>query len=376
MTARPRPFIGFLLGTLLGLIVMCLLWLTGILPPDRLPLFGILAVTIAGVSALCIQRVSSAKGASIAVAVIAALSAGVALTGIAEEVNGGSLSQGCTFEVTTSGGETTTPGNTFAALPLDAVPGETLTWQGTTGDVPMGDSASAGLVIGGWTIVLWNGTDINTDDAVEWGGTLAVDDLLTEFQDASGLELTGTFHVSGSIASGASECTGQGYVRVSPDGAFSTTLLIALWIALAIVIIAIIVVAVLVRRSFTAAARVEGAPVGSTSGLAGSEPDSVSRATVPDNRHDGDAEQGTDVPETSTSARDTSTAHGHAAGPEAPAGETAGSPDADAHPVPAEQQEPAQDSEGSREMSDVESSHDGPDSGESRSGDDDEGRQQ
>ncbi|WP_062072071.1 hypothetical protein [Demequina sediminicola] len=249
--SHPRPVLGTVLGVLLGLTGMFLLWLLGVLPPDRLPLFGVLAVAIAVTGALSIQRLSAAKGAAVAIGVIAALCAGVAATGIPETVSGGALSDGCTLEVTSTSGAVVTPADTSATDPLDVARGEVLPWHGETADVPLGQRASAALVVGGWSFTLWNGSDINSDDTVIWEGDLDVSQLLDDVKDASGLELTGTFHVGGVIASDATSCEGDGYVRVAPEGPFSTALLIGVWVLLVAVVGGIVAMTVAVRRSFS-----------------------------------------------------------------------------------------------------------------------------
>lgn len=256
--ARPHPVVGVFLGLLLGLGVVSLLWVTGALPPDRLVLFGILALALALASWAAIQKWSASKPGAITATVLVSVLAGVALTGIPEFTRGGSLSDGCTFSVTASDGTTVTPADTSATAPFDVAPGDMIPWSGDTDGVPLGESATAGLVIGGFTLPLWNGTDINTDETATWGGTVDVAALLDDVTGSSGIELTGTFHVSGGLSAGNAECTGDGYVRVAPAGAFATGLLWGLWIITLLAFAGLVWVAVAVRKSFATEADDDG----------------------------------------------------------------------------------------------------------------------
>ncbi|GIG55534.1 hypothetical protein [Demequina activiva] len=250
--ARPRPWTGALLGLLLGVVATGLLWLTGVIPPDRLSLFGILAVCIVGAMALTTQRLSAARGGGITVIVIASLLGGVALTGIPEFVSGGALSERCTFQGTSSQeADPVSPADTSALDPFDVTTTDTVEWMGTVPETATEAAVDVGLEVGGFTIPLYSTTYASPSGSTDWGGTVDVASALAEFKDQYAFDLTGTYHFSAQIEGEGDGCTGAGYARVLAPSAFGGVMLAVLWALLAVLLVAIIVVAVVVRRSIS-----------------------------------------------------------------------------------------------------------------------------
>ena len=131
--ARPRPWLGAILGLLLGVVTVGLLWLLGVVPPDRLVLFGLLSLSIGLVMAVTTQRLSAARGSTITVVVIASLLGGVALTGIPEMTRGGYLDGPCTLEGTSSlEPDAVAVPDTSALSPFDVSRTDVVQWSGTS----------------------------------------------------------------------------------------------------------------------------------------------------------------------------------------------------------------------------------------------------
>lgn len=253
MSPRPKPLIGALLGVLLGAIVMCLVWILGIAPPDRLPLFAILAASIALTATLTTLSPRHALGRYVTAMVVAALCAGVALTGIGEFTGTGSLTRGCTVEATSSlEPDPRVPADTSATDPFDVTTTDTVVWSAAT-DTELDDARpSLDLMVGGFAIPLWNGQDAYSGE-LSLTGEDSVEAREQTVRDEAGVTLTGTFHFAGTLAGVTGGCEMDAYLRVANEGAFVGTLAIGLWVALAVVVILIGVVVLTVVRSLAAA---------------------------------------------------------------------------------------------------------------------------
>ncbi|WP_297081207.1 hypothetical protein [uncultured Demequina sp.] len=252
--ARPKPLVGALLGLLLGLVVVALLWITGVLPPDRLPLFGIVALSIFVVGWILTQRMSLVRAKFIIVVIISATLGGVALTGIPEFMGGGSLSDGCHLDASSSLEPAQIgPEDTAAMNPFDVTTTDTISWNSSSDAVLTDWNAGLYVVVGGFDIPLWSGEHENSGEAQEWAGDEAVEPHIDSVQNRTGIVVTGTYHVHGSLTADGGDCDMQAYVRVAPASAFDGILLAALWALLVVIIIVIIIVAVGVRRSIKAA---------------------------------------------------------------------------------------------------------------------------
>src|SRR5680860_1260586 len=134
MEAKPRPLLGSLLGLLLGIVVVALLWQLGVVPPDQLVLFGVLAVTVFMVTSILTQRVELVRKRFVLVTVLCGLMAGVAIAGIPDMIAGGSISDGCFAEGTSSLGSKT-PDSTSLADPFDMKRTDSVAWTGESVDV-------------------------------------------------------------------------------------------------------------------------------------------------------------------------------------------------------------------------------------------------
>lgn len=261
MEAKPRPLIGALLGATTGLVVVVLLAVLGVAPPDQLVLFGIVGVLTFLVAWMLTQRVALARTRFIVVAVIAALLTGFGLAGIPQFAGGGSIDGGCTAQGSSSlEPPWVTPEGTSAMNPFDVAPDDTVAWEATSGGAVITDWTSAfGVNIGGFFVEFWSGESENADEDTEWSGEEDVASIVNDVEGASGIAVSGVVLLQGSFSGEGGECSGAAYVRVAPESAFAGWVLTTLWIMLAILVILIIVMIIVVRRSISAA---DKAPVG------------------------------------------------------------------------------------------------------------------
>ncbi len=261
MEAKPRPLIGALLGATTGLVVVVLLAVLGVVPPDQLVLFGIVGVLTFVVAWMLTQRVALARTRFIVVAVIAALLTGFGLAGIPQFAGGGSIEGGCTAQGTSSlEPPWVTPEGTSAMNPFDVAPDDTVGWEATSGGAVITDWTSAfGVNVGGFFVEFWRGESENADEDTEWSGEEDVASIVNDVEGASGITVSGVVLLQGSFSGDGGECSGAAYVRVAPESAFDGWVLTTLWIVLAILVILIIVMIIVVRRSISAA---DKAPVG------------------------------------------------------------------------------------------------------------------
>lgn len=255
MQPQPKPVTGAIFGFLFGVVIVALLWQLGLVPPDRLVVFGIVAiVTMVSTFALT-QRVSLVRKRFVVVVVFAALLGGVALTGIPEFVSGGSLSSGCTIEASSSLNDTTSLADTSATSPFRAELTDDVPWTFSTGTVVTTGASAAGLMVAGFEIPTITGTLENPAGIQEISGSASVQDMQDDLKDASGLALTGIYHVYGYVHAPEGNCEGDGYLLVAPAGAFANPVLIGLWALTAILFVVIVVFAIGVRRSIRASER-------------------------------------------------------------------------------------------------------------------------
>ncbi|WP_084130624.1 hypothetical protein [Demequina sp. NBRC 110055] len=254
-TPRPKPLLGVLLGLLLGVVVSALLWILGVTPPDRLPLFGIVAVSIALTSWLTTLAPRHATGRFATAMVIAALCAGVALTGIPEYTGTGSLSSGCYAQATSSlEPDPRGPGQTSATDPFDVTQDDTVAWSAST-DAELTDARpSAALMLGGFAIPLWNGQDPYSGQ-LDLTGEDSVAAREQVVRDAVGFPLTGPYHFAGDLEGSTGGCEADAYVRVAHAGAFVGTLAITLWALLGLTVVLIAWAMVHTARSLVVSRR-------------------------------------------------------------------------------------------------------------------------
>ncbi|WP_061965387.1 hypothetical protein [Demequina aurantiaca] len=268
MKPQPKPVTGAIFGFLLGIVMVALLWQLGILPPDRLVVFGIVAIVMMVSTFALTQRVSLVRKRFVVVVVFAALFGGVGLTGIPEFVGGGSISDGCTIEASSSLSDTTSPADTSATAPFKAALSDDVPWTMTTSAVVTTGTNAAGLKVAGFEIPTYQGTVDNAAGVEEISGTANVQAVQDQLKDDSGLSLTGVYHVYGYVHAAEGDCDVDGYVLVAPASAFGNSILVGLWVLAAILFIVIVTLAIGVRRSIRTSERLAATtpPTGVSSG--------------------------------------------------------------------------------------------------------------
>lgn len=257
---KPRPWIGFFVGLILGLAVAIIVQQAGWWPLDQLLLFG--ALGIFGLIGILVGVAGRASVRFIVLVVplllaVAAVAYGaVAIPG----ANGkGELNGGC--KVTgVSPLDTTVVTDTSASNPFDVKPDGPLSW---TADSPVAFKDHLWNIyveVGGFKVRIANNDapEPNEGESTHSEGNVAsVSGYVTDVTNRTGNELRGVFIVSGDINGGGS-CDGFGYVRLVDDPFASTLSKLALGLAILMIIILIII---FIRRSYMAAAVVDTAVV-------------------------------------------------------------------------------------------------------------------
>jgi hypothetical protein len=281
MEAKPRPLLGSLLGLLLGIVVVALLWQLGVVPPDQLVVFGVLAVTIFLVTVILTQRIVLVRKRFIMVTVLCGLMAGVAVAGIPDMIAGGSISDGC-FAEGTSSLDSKTPDGTSIADPFDMTRTDSVAWAGESTGVFTDWNSSIGIDVGGFPVEIWSGSSANEDQKQSNSGVEDVAGRLADVEESTGLTFAGIYHVYGTLDANEGGCDMSAYVRLPGEGVFAGTLNMALWGTLAVLIVIILIMAGVVRRSITRAAM----PAAGASGAAAA---AAADAAPPENRAKGSA---------------------------------------------------------------------------------------
>jgi len=275
MIAKPRPLLGSLLGLLLGIVVVALLWQLGVVPPDRVVLFGVLAVTTLLVTVILTQRVALVRKRFVTVAVVCGLMGGFAIAGIPDAVAGGSISDGCSASGTSSI-DSRTPDDTSIADPFDIARTDSVAWTGESTGVFTDWNSAIGIDVGGFPVKIWSGSSANEDRKQSNSGVEDVAGYLADIEDSTGAKLAGTYHVYGKLDAAEGGCTMSAYVRVEGEGAFAGTVNIGLWVALATLIIVILIMSVVVRRSISRSVVAAGPATIATSTSAPTQPQAPS----------------------------------------------------------------------------------------------------
>ncbi len=257
MEAKPRPLLGSLLGLLLGIVVVALLWQLGVVPPDQVVLFGVLAVTVFLATIILTQRVALVRKRFVVVTVLCGLMAGVAVAGIPNMIAGGSISDGC-FADGTSSLDSKTPDTTSIADPFDLTRTDSVAWTGESAGIFTDWNSAIGINVGGFPVKIWSGSSANEDQKQSNSGVEDVAGRLADIEDSTSVTLAGIYHVYGNLKANEGGCDMSAYVRVEGEGAFAGTLNTALWITLGVLIIVILIMSMVVRRSIRSAAVAAG----------------------------------------------------------------------------------------------------------------------
>jgi hypothetical protein len=239
---------------LIGIVVVALLWQLGVVPPDRLVLFGVLAATIALVTIMLTQRAVLVRKRFIVVMALCGLMAGVAVEGIPDAISAGSLSEGCSAEGTSSL-DSKAPDQTSIADPLDVTKTDTLQWNAGSTEPLTNWRGALGMDVGGFQVMIWSASSASEDIPKSLSGSADVASYLGDLDGGTGVALAGMYHLYGSLDADQRTCDMSAYVRVHGEGAFAGTLNVALWIALGSLILVVVVMGGVVRHSITRSAR-------------------------------------------------------------------------------------------------------------------------
>ena len=247
MQRASRPCLGASLGFVTAVFLMALLWQLGVSPPDRLPLFGLIALfTFLGAWATT-PIIADVKRTFVWIAVLCAASGALALAGIPEFVRGGYLTDGCFVEATSSL-DTATPAQTSSRDPFDVTRDDVVEWEAASDGVFTNWDSSLGMRVGGFRVPLWSGSHENSGEAQMWSDVESTDEYVEAIQETTGIRPSGVYHASGFLDADQGSCELSAYVRIQPDHPFDGFLLIALWVLTLAPLVALVTVALRSRR--------------------------------------------------------------------------------------------------------------------------------
>lgn len=243
-----KPFLGSILGILIGVAVAIVLARQGVWPADQITLFflpGILGLL--GLLLLSMGRPSAGNFSLVASLLILVPILTWGALGFGEINQTGVLNGGC--EVTaTSDVDTTNVTDTSRGDPFVIDPDGGLIWAATSPTVFEDYDWEIHVVVGGLPLTVDSGTEANdAGDLVNDGDVSDVG----AYAEERGIDLAlyrGVYEVGGSAAS----CDGFGFVKILGDG-FDTVALIALITAVTLFVI-LLVLTFVGRGSATAVA--------------------------------------------------------------------------------------------------------------------------
>jgi len=225
---RARPWSGLLLG----------MW-----PLDRLllfgfaGLFGLIGILITGWGRESVSGFSSVVPLVLAVAMI-----GWGATGLTQLDEHGELNGGCTVEAQ-SDVDSTIMTDTTRQDPFEVDPEGGLTWSATSPEPITDHTWEIWVDVGGFQIVVADGSDSNADENLENSGDVPdISVYVEEVTSISGQQIRGVVEVGGDIEGDGGACDGFAFVRLTAD--FFDTLISRIAAVLALIsLIALITIA-------------------------------------------------------------------------------------------------------------------------------------
>lgn len=238
--AAGRPILGGALGALAAILVVTILQHGGILPAERLVVFGILGLGIAGGAfALATTHTlrPSPEGRPFAIVqYVAVASLAFGLTGIPAFLGHGELTGGCTLRASSTG-VWTTPGETSPLDPFVIDPDHSVMWQVETPEAFPYWEGDVAVNLGGFTVTLWTQANTNGELVTRWEGTEDAPADLESVRDETGFTLRGVYHVQGRMRAREGWCVADVYVVVPPSTIFSGPILAWSWVGLGAVVV-------------------------------------------------------------------------------------------------------------------------------------------
>ncbi len=288
---RARPWSGLLLGMLLGISLAVILQQAGVWPLDRLllfgfaGLFGLIGILITGWGRESVSGFSSVAPLVLAVAMI-----GWGATGLTQLDEHGQLNGGCTVEAQ-SDVDSTIMTDTTRQDPFEVDPEGGLSWSATSPEPITDHTWQIWVDVGGFQIVIAEGSDSNADQNLENSGDVPdISVYVEEVTSISGQQIRGVVEVGGDIEGDGGACDGFAFVRLTAD--FFDTLISRIAAVLALIsLIALITIAARRTRmadvvpeaaaaSAGAAAASESMDSGSDGGETAVEPETQTDAGV------------------------------------------------------------------------------------------------
>jgi hypothetical protein len=228
---------------LLGISLAVILQQAGVWPLDRLllfgfaGLFGLIGILITGWGRESVSGFSSVVPLVLAVAMI-----GWGATGLTQLDEHGELNGGCTVEAQ-SDVDSTIMTDTTRQDPFEVDPEGGLTWSATSPEPITDHTWEIWVDVGGFQIVVADGSDSNADENLENSGDVPdISVYVEEVTSISGQQIRGVVEVGGDIEGDGGACDGFAFVRLTAD--FFDTLISRIAAVLALIsLIALITIA-------------------------------------------------------------------------------------------------------------------------------------
>jgi hypothetical protein len=228
---------------LLGISLAVILQQAGVWPLDRLllfgfaGLFGLIGILLTGWGRESVSGFSSVVPLVLAVAMI-----GWGATGLTQLDEHGELNGGCTVEAQ-SDVDSTIMTDTTRQDPFEVDPEGGLTWSATSPEPITDHTWEIWVDVGGFQIVVADGSDSNADENLENSGDVPdISVYIEEVTSISGQQIRGVVEVGGDIEGDGGACDGFAFVRLTAD--FFDTLISRIAAVLALIsLIALITIA-------------------------------------------------------------------------------------------------------------------------------------
>lgn len=245
-----RPWIGLIVGVLLGVLVAIIFQQAGWWPLDQLLVYGMIGLFgLIGILICLIGRTRVRIIVLIIPILIAVAALAYGAMGLTDANAKGFIKGGCTVTASTPL-DATTVSDTTKRNPFDVDPNGPLTWKATSPTVFKDHIWFIDVQVANGSITVadnFGDPDPNTDEKTENGDTIPnVAGYVGQVTQFNGDEIRGVFVVSGAI-SGGGECSGLAFVRLVDNPFASLLSKIAAGLAIILIIILIII---FIRRSY------------------------------------------------------------------------------------------------------------------------------
>jgi hypothetical protein len=237
---RNKPVVGGALGALAAIAIVTILQHGGIVPAERLVVFGILGLGVSSgacaLSSVRSLRLRPDTRTTAGVHYVAVALVVFGLTGIPSFLGHGDVSGGCALRASTTG-TWTSPDQTSPLDPFVIAPDHSVVWEVETPELFPYWEGDIAVNLGGFTVTMWTQKNTNGDLATRWTGIEDASADLESVRDETGLTLRGVYHVQGRMRAREGWCVADAYVVIPPSTIFSGPILAWSWAGLTTVLV-------------------------------------------------------------------------------------------------------------------------------------------